>query len=579
MNIVFIKCKNIMKVKEKFIKCKNIIKFQEKKKDENIMKFREKKKDNNIMKFREEKRYKNSFKRWRKSLIKNSKIFFKSEQKRIIQRKKNLEKDIQEIKNIQLINFMGKSNIFIEEQHRHFQILLLLGFIKKSYKVLKKHIIMSFINIIRKNFKKNFKIFFKFKKYLMYAWYIPQYFRNLKNKRESEIQRKLLHSEVLRFIFLDLIKFYYYYFPQWKKNFYLKSKLTRINFSLKNLLKKKIKKIKLKLKNGFNKKRKKKLLRLKRKNLLSSFSKQNVSLKILPSQRFLKSKLKFYKVQRVGFSQILFLQLWDYFCKWSIIKNLTLEAHWMLLDTLQFYSGWTKDRCFWYWTNVKKLPLQMAWTFWNYYNGFNRFDWWNATHMPYKFLIMCFHEKFMPKLTIEMKKGLYILFRNSYKYRDLLYAFPLLQFKALKFLIKPYLFWWLYFIYLWFIFYIKTLFSLWLRCLLISTQVLLYKVKYNITSKFLWFLIIEEGNNSQFTKKQMFYFKFFFGIGYNRIMRWRYSTFLPYLSSCSFIKRAMWHRRFSTFYCFVNTLKFHVRKTLGGLFYVMKKKSLFWLIS
>lgn len=60
--------------------------------------------------------------------------------------------------------------------------------------------------------------------------------------------------------------------------------------------------------------------------------------------------------------------------------------------------------------------------------------------MPYKFLIMCFHEKFMPKLTIEMKKGLYILFRNSYKYRDLLYAFPLLQFKALKFLIKPYLF-------------------------------------------------------------------------------------------------------------------------------------------
>lgn len=64
---------------------------------------------------------------------------------------------------------MGKSSIFIEEQHRRFQILLLLGFIKKSYKVLKKHIIMSFINIIRKNLKKNFKIFFKFKKYLMYA--------------------------------------------------------------------------------------------------------------------------------------------------------------------------------------------------------------------------------------------------------------------------------------------------------------------------------------------------------------------------------------------------------------------------
>ncbi len=46
----------------------------------------------------------------------------------------------------------------------------------------------------------------------------------------------------------------------------------------------------------------------------------------------------------------------------------------------------------------------------------------------------------MPKVTKPMKKGLSIMFRYSYKYRRLIFASPLLKFRALKFLIKPYLF-------------------------------------------------------------------------------------------------------------------------------------------
>lgn len=174
--------------------------------------------------------------------------------------------------------------------------------------------------------------------------------------------------------------------------------------------------------------------------------------------------------------------------------------------------------------------------------------------MPYKFLILCFNEKLMPPLTKSMKKGLSILLKYNYKYRRLIYVSPLLQFRALKFLIKPYLFWWLYFIYIWFMVYIKTLFSLWIRCMLVYTQLILYPIKYKINLNFLWFLIVEEGKNQivQFSKKQFFYYKFFFWVGLNRVMRWKYSMFPPFsLSYSFFIKRAMWQRRYVFFIDFL----------------------------
>lgn len=282
------------------------------------------------------------------------------------------------------------------------------------------------------------------------------------------------------------------------------------------------------------------------------FAKSYLPLRSVISSSKLIGNSKLYRIVKRGFPQFVFLQLWEFFCKWSLIKKLSKKMHWKLLDKLQYFSGWTKNLCFLYWTYVQYFSLKFCWKIWNSYNGFNRFDWWNMKHMPYKFLIYCFNENLMPKVTKPMKKGLSIMFRYSYKYRRLIFASPLLKFRALKFLIKPYLFWWLYFIYLWFIFYIKTLFSLWIRNILTFTQGLLYKVKYPLTSNFLWLLTLEEGASLQFSKKQKFYFKFFYWNGLNRIMRWRYSLFPPIASTSSIlVNRAIWRRRSVFFIVFL----------------------------
>lgn len=148
-----------------------------------------------------------------------------------------------------------------------------------------------------------------------------------------------------------------------------------------------------------------------------------------------------------------------------------------------------------------------------------------------------------------------------------------------KFIIKPIIFWFIYYFNIFFIYYFKTLFSLWIRRLMFffNNNIKLFFFSTNDLNfnNFLWYysseLLICKIKPLFFFKKQFYYFNNFF----NRMAKGNTSPFntvhIDFFLNLKRIKylfsnKKVWSRRYKITFAYVQLLKLHLFKTveIGG---------------